>query len=651
MTQEVLPSLSIVDQLKKYKQRDLFPTLFYKAAVKSFGPPQSRRRIIIAPPMTSDGEGYSCSQGQQAKRLRSHQTPKAETLVKQNKENEEQQESTKPGEIEKLSELQKDCQEWIAERIQFRKQLDNIGNVEAWLEGKSLLTELEIRVLEGNEKKKSTECSIPISPILKEKDSASSQQIRWSKSRSITPIIRRPSPQAFEILHHYLQKHGLRLIDLFRRAKKNKKGKMTREEFQKVILEANIPVDETQLDDLMVYLTNEDADSISFKELVAGYRLWKLENREEQKSVYESVSSGRSTCLEQEQSLHKHPLSADSSRVLTRNVSAVSTVKFISACSSRSSPLLEVPPENLEEWVSMDYEDMEEMGKRDRERRRRLKLTFLDVDSSEECSVVKTGNLAIDSHSLMSTLSGEWGESIDQYRRTTFKEYMQVLQLCQRYNVELTEKLLERVLLHPGDRPVSKCKQQLPRKQGVGLLSHAALKWGSKGRDAEPGTVTEEQAAVDDQHEFSVSSRIHSNRLLYPKRKHVAPRSTVMQLSTGQAEVQRKIDCWMTFEEYARFMRKLKRKIRYHSVHADPNAFWPGYLQDKLCIYLQNVKQTGKGTVFSYIDHKPRTDLGISSWPVSDLGYVTSGDIEMKKEYYLKFSEGEAPEFLSSVFL
>ena len=50
-----------------------------------------------------------------------------------------------------------------------------------------------------------------------------------------TPMIKRPSPVAIQIIEKFLLEKKLRLIDLFQSADKNKDWKVTREEFRHII--------------------------------------------------------------------------------------------------------------------------------------------------------------------------------------------------------------------------------------------------------------------------------------------------------------------------------------------------------------------------------------------------------------------------------
>ena len=54
------------------------------------------------------------------------------------------------------------------------------------------------------------------------------------------------------------------------------------------------------------------------------------------------------------------------------------------------------------------------------------------------------------------------------------------------------------------------------------------------------------------------------SRHRYPQKNNVAASGTRENLSTGRAVIRRKVDCWMTFEEYERLTRYI---IRGNLIH------------------------------------------------------------------------------------
>ncbi|XP_069499554.1 EF-hand calcium-binding domain-containing protein 12 isoform X2 [Ambystoma mexicanum] len=388
-----LPSENLA---KQYKERDLAQTYFYKIAARTFGPPKSRRRIIMAPLMEKAlFNGVQITHAPETRQRRAFQGPVCEAVLPTEREPSQMQE-----EVAETTYVIGDCRAWISQRKTCRAELDNFGNVETWLKRKPVLTELEGNVLDK-----------------------------------------------LEALHH--------LTD-----------SPTQEE-------ANIPLSDSQLDDLVVFLGAKDADSINYKELVVGRRLWKHESLEGQQQLKKLKSglSGQSMSIRayevasenNEQPLADPPRSVSSSHDRSSVQSPVSLE--MRSSSARRSMLLELPPINLEEGRPLTYEDMEEIGKMYRERRRKGKSNTRLLDLVDQCRTIQSGNIAVDKHSLPSTLDPEFGDAVDRFRRAVLIEYMAILKLCRKYNVPLSEELLEKALLYPGDKPIKSLRNKMKLKQ------------------------------------------------------------------------------------------------------------------------------------------------------------------------------------------
>ncbi|MGH0177672.1 UNVERIFIED_CONTAM: hypothetical protein FKN15_074251, partial [Acipenser sinensis] len=238
-----------------------------------------------------------------------------------------------------------------------------------------------------------------------------------SKPRA-PPKICSPSPLGMGVLVLYLQREKLRMLDLFRRVDKTRRGKVTREDFKLVINAARIPLDKQQLDQLIVSLSCADTDLVNYKELADGRNAWNQEAWE---------------------SLRNEPLLSEADRLKSPGDSLTSP----GSCPSRlscSSRFLEVPPTELSEGRPLSYEDMEDIGKWNRERRRRSESDTNSLVWREQCRLVRTGNAAVDSHALPSTLGGEDAEAVDRFRRSCFNVYMDTVQLCQRNSVPLCQR-------------------------------------------------------------------------------------------------------------------------------------------------------------------------------------------------------------------
>ncbi len=135
-----LDHLSIEEQMKFYKQRNLKKTKLFKRAAEIFGAPASRKRVIVAPPLYTSWykEGYPEGVSIDKQFYTSSVIPPKVP---------EQTPST--AEIRGREERAKfeEYQNWVSDRRKFRKDLDSLGLSEEWLSRKLHKTALEQRVL------------------------------------------------------------------------------------------------------------------------------------------------------------------------------------------------------------------------------------------------------------------------------------------------------------------------------------------------------------------------------------------------------------------------------------------------------------------------------------------------------------------------
>ncbi|XP_069499555.1 EF-hand calcium-binding domain-containing protein 12 isoform X3 [Ambystoma mexicanum] len=682
-----LPSENLA---KQYKERDLAQTYFYKIAARTFGPPKSRRRIIMAPLMEKAlFNGVQITHAPETRQRRAFQGPVCEAVLPTEREPSQMQE-----EVAETTYVIGDCRAWISQRKTCRAELDNFGNVETWLKRKPVLTELEGNVLDK------LEALHHLTDSPTQEEALVISEPKSSRGQSSTPSINRPCTEAFSVLDRYLQDNRLRLVDLFNQTDKVKKKKISRCDLDAVKKEANIPLSDSQLDDLVVFLGAKDADSINYKELVVGRRLWKHESLEGQQQLKKLKSglSGQSMSIRayevasenNEQPLADPPRSVSSSHDRSSVQSPVSLE--MRSSSARRSMLLELPPINLEEGRPLTYEDMEEIGKMYRERRRKGKSNTRLLDLVDQCRTIQSGNIAVDKHSLPSTLDPEFGDAVDRFRRAVLIEYMAILKLCRKYNVPLSEELLEKALLYPGDKPIKSLRNKMKLKQpgtfplspiadwashslaGTGLrptpvMPH--LRPGAEMSDLlsddemtllppRPGTSScygtgkslssgMGVAAVPFDYGTSISSSDAFQK--YPENGQSKGKSKLRTIggldqkdpqfsssyppkAHARKDKTRDKKCWTTFEEYRKMSRNLKRKFAHQCPIPENNAFWPGHLLDKLRIYLPNMTPTPGNALFYYAKPKkaiyPAKYNNDRSWPMSDQGYVIYPDAASK---------------------
>ncbi|XP_073501109.1 EF-hand calcium-binding domain-containing protein 12 [Phyllobates terribilis] len=561
----------------RWKERDLAQTRFFRAACRTFGPPKSRTRRIFAPPME--------------KLETERQEIKGETDVDSRILRKSQGDGT--GGTEEPSPSGRSVSDWILERKNLRTQVDNMGDVKKWLQGKSELTDLEKRV-----RKKMVERQAE-SRASKEDTEDVGEEISASKSAQrsrITPSIHQPSPEALAIMDYYLHQRRLRLVDLYNQTNKSKKKEISSHDLKSVRKEAMIPISDLQFDDLVVSLGIKHPNHINYKELSVGRHLW-WKNTRAERQTGGPVTHDIAHCF----------LPPGYARP-EASVSVTLDGSFYSRCRSRPAPsapsdsskshFLQVPPISLEEMRPLSYEDMEEIGKNYRERRRRAKSNTRLLEWLEQCRLVRSGNAAIDAHALPSTLREEAAEQVKQFRRQGLQQYYQILKLCQAHGVPLTETLLEQALLHPGDKLICESKEHLQLRQpGTALRSKDTTRRANNGAKSPEAARTEKKMkkssesgrvfTAKSENEEEEASRIPGGGAPYPPEEYV---KWVKRKVRGKKKVGTEtLKCWTTFEQFEEMSRTLRHRFP-HSFHVtDDNAFWPGQLLEKLRIYLPKV--------------------------------------------------------------
>eukprot|EP00058_Branchiostoma_floridae_P021064 XP_002606554.1 hypothetical protein BRAFLDRAFT_105284 [Branchiostoma floridae] len=557
-----LAYLPIEEQLKHYKQRQLFPNHFYRVASKSFGSPSSRRRVIIAPPMNTAGDGV--------RELKQpfHASLKPPPLPTKTLEEEVR-------EIQKeIAIREQECKEWVAKRQTLRQDLNKLGLNQSWLARKPDRTGLESRVL-GQLKVSDRQRQQVLAEQAEDKQ-VTKPKVKEQRVYSPPPMVSSPSPEAMRVIDKYVREHKLRLLDFFMRFDKNKQWLVSREDFKKVIKLTGVPISDHQLEDLMVMLDQDGNEGIDYRELVQG----RSKLHDEEWEELRSQATSRLTRSEENLAAGKQETSRAGKK---RSTSAGHSVRVHHAPShktpeklaqdsgpgsrrslvSSSSSLLEVPPVDTAEAVPLSSEVLLERRKREKqwERKERQKKKKRQQELEEAVRLIRTGNVAVDNHSLPSSMAGEMGAAVDRYRQQRLREYNQICRLCKEQGVALTPTLLERVLLHPGDRLPTSCTAGL-RQPGLNLLSEH---WNRS--PAATKKAKKEEKAVKHQGDHVVKrtkqgTLLVDSRHVYPMQKRVGVTSQRMSLSTGKADISRVVDCWMTFEEYEQLTRELSNDTK-----------------------------------------------------------------------------------------
>lgn len=221
-------------RMEEFEHRDLAHVKHYKAAVKIFGGPLSRKRVIIAPPMETPTKHRL---GLYFEKRTMPSAPQLNTELKPQKpfEKPEPEEITAAREARVREDTYKS---WFKERQQFRNDLENMGLNTEWLSKKKDKTVLETRVLKQLKDAERQNC------ISEETESDSQEATKntetsYDSDSSSLPQLKIPAPLGIKILNQHLKQKKMRLIDLFTAADKNKDWKMSRDEFIKICEEVS----------------------------------------------------------------------------------------------------------------------------------------------------------------------------------------------------------------------------------------------------------------------------------------------------------------------------------------------------------------------------------------------------------------------------
>lgn len=254
------------ERLKLFKQRDLPHIKHYKAAVKIFGGPPCRTRVIVAPPMETPikhrlGLYHDVFVPPDAPLLNGTLKPLRETVKKPTEE-----ERTKAEEDEKIAKYKS----WIGERKKLRKDLDGIGLNEEFLRRKPDKTELEKRVQANYKAVRLWQPTPPPPP----------EVVPSPKPLPEVPTMVVPPPDGLQLLDKFLTLNRMRLMDLFLLADKDKSWSISREELLNAVSSAKIPLTESEVDDIIITLDVDLDDELAYKELNAGLTQWRKQQRE-----------------------------------------------------------------------------------------------------------------------------------------------------------------------------------------------------------------------------------------------------------------------------------------------------------------------------------------------------------------------------------
>eukprot|EP00071_Canis_lupus_P028409 XP_022261966.1 60S ribosomal protein L32 isoform X3 [Canis lupus familiaris] len=535
------PELVIAHCFKQFKQKD-------------FHLPQSRRRIIILPQKEDPIPINVMAQPQTP--------PQPISSFK----------ALGTGDIQGQPE---DAKTWLSQRLKLRKNLESFGNIKRWLQNKPCLTPSEAKVLYMIQKKHEAQLVAHLTPTRATKKS-------HRPSRRLVPQLRLPKPSALSALYSYLHSRKIKILELFSKGDRSESQRISREEFIVALKAVGVPLKNQEVEDIVIYLSSlGKQNNITTDILFNTYKQWSLAHQRS------TLSTGR----EYHRST-KHRISPQSP--------AKKQVDF--APQPPKMDLLTVPEVDTQmEARPLTLEEMEDVGKRYRERKRQHKLKIPSIQYMERCRLVRSGNKHLDEHCLPSTIRGEMEELINMSRRDNFLVYLQCCKLCEYYGIPLTEDVLMKALLYPGDKIVFQKDQVRPIRQPGGYYSDLKI--------------------------FSPNLALLKLQGFSEAGAKKTDKKTLKKI--------RKIH----FKEFEEFTRKLEVKRPRGTQRTHPNVFWPGHLLDKLQLYLPTVAVDRSLALFSCVQPQPSAYSATYHphhwWPIGNTNYMTCAYYDAPKVYYI----------------
>ncbi|NXN53631.1 EFC12 protein, partial [Rynchops niger] len=424
---------------------------------------------------------------------------------------------------------------WIQPRRHFRTELESLGDTERWLTQKPSLSRQEKKYLQRIKALRADRKAAVISAVTDSLDVKS----RQSQKKGAIPLVCTSYPQALVTLHNLLHEKKLRMVSVFKAAGMGGRN-IKREDFIKVIKETKVPISDKDLEDVVIFLTSsKPGNFISPEDLINCQKQW-LEMRKGQAQETKTEARFQKATSQTD----AFPSSAaDTAKRMKPHAPTKPKRKLIH---------LEVPPVSTEpERQQMSREEMEETEKQLREERQWEKNKDSPIERKEKCRMVRSGDRPVDEHCLPSTVETEFGELVDQYRSKTIMRYMQDSKLCEERNVHITKSMLQKALLHPGDKIIKEGGHIMKIRQPGGYYSTGradARSPGSTSRSASGSQTHEAENRFDE-----------------------SPPAPLLHLQRNK-------------------MQKI-----------GDNRFWPGHLLDKLYLYFPDKYHDRAHALFSCV--------------------------------------------------
>ncbi|XP_031412790.1 EF-hand calcium-binding domain-containing protein 12 [Meleagris gallopavo] len=333
---------------------------------------------------------------------------------------------------------------WIQERKQFISQLESFGDIEKWLRNKSSRSYVEGRVWERIKSRRAerrAESKPAVTDNLADTPPASSQP---------QPPLCIPYPEALIALHNLLRKRKTTLVNIFKKAGMEGRD-IKKADFIKIIKQANIPISEKDLEDVIIFLTAPKRGKYTTME-----KLMECQNEWLEMKKKESRQTKGSAKTQPHKATCKSATSPRSAEGRAKEMDPTKpTVKL--------TPL-EVTPVHAE--PAQGHQTVHEKkdtpkpsgdGTQKTIKRREVKKDKgSPIKWNETSQQERSGELTVEEHCFPSTTGSDIGALVDQYRSKAAVSYLNSSKLCKERDIHLTEPALQKGLLHPGDKIIRK---------------------------------------------------------------------------------------------------------------------------------------------------------------------------------------------------
>uniref|UniRef100_A0A8C9ER10 CCDC81 HU domain-containing protein n=1 Tax=Pavo cristatus TaxID=9049 RepID=A0A8C9ER10_PAVCR len=331
---------------------------------------------------------------------------------------------------------------WIQERKRFISQLESFGDIEKWLRNKSSRSQLEEKVWERIKSRRAERRAEGKSAVIDLGDTtpASSQP-----QKDIPPPCI-PYPQALVTLHNLLRKRKTTLVNVFKKAGMEGRN-IKKADFIKIIKQTNVHISEEDLEDVIIFLSAPKRGKYTTMEkLMDCQNEWlemkKKESRETKGGA--QTQPHKATC-----------------KTATSPPSAGGRAKEMGPTkpTAKLTPL-EVTPVHAEpgQGHQTDHEKKDtpkpsgDGAQKTIKRQEMKKGKVSPIKWKETSQLGRSGELTVEEHCFPSTTGSAIGALVDQYRSKVAASYLNSSKLCKERDIHLNEPVLQKGLLHPGDK-------------------------------------------------------------------------------------------------------------------------------------------------------------------------------------------------------